>query len=162
MLKLLLAACRMGWGSSTGSNQADRGCIYVSIYIAYMLTYFIYMHCFVCIVHTYIVLCMYSFIRTVRTAQGRPGKALRLALVLQMALWSSMFVLSTLLINAPLIPWLARVTGLLTVSPVKRSIREKAKRALIRSVCAVLCVCRQGGEGELHPWGAGKACIGSY
>ncbi|PSC69954.1 Sodium hydrogen exchanger 7 [Micractinium conductrix] len=50
----------------------------------------------------------------------------------QMGLWTGLFVLSTLLVNAPTIPALLRFTRLNQVSLVKLRIREKAKRALLR------------------------------
>ncbi|PRW44236.1 Sodium hydrogen exchanger 7 [Chlorella sorokiniana] len=56
----------------------------------------------------------------------------------QLGLWTSLFVLCTLLINAPTIPAVLRWTGLTEVSPVKLSIREKAKRALLRYTAAAV------------------------
>ncbi|GAB4814387.1 hypothetical protein N2152v2_001433 [Parachlorella kessleri] len=53
-------------------------------------------------------------------------------LTAQMGMWTSSFVLATLLINAPTVPTLLKLTGLVRVSPVKLSIREKARRALLR------------------------------
>lgn len=38
----------------------------------------------------------------------------------------------TLVINAPLLPWLIEKTGLSKIASVKRRMRAKAKRALVR------------------------------
>ena len=58
-----------------------------------------------------------------------------------MGLWTSLFVLSTLLINAPTIPALLHFTGLAAVPPVKLRIREKAKHALLRYTAAAIKAC---------------------
>lgn len=50
----------------------------------------------------------------------------------QMVLWSAGFVLMTLLINAPLMPWFMAITGLTKVSDASNIVRSKAKRALLR------------------------------
>lgn len=50
----------------------------------------------------------------------------------EMATWVSGFVLFTLLLNAPLLPQVLTWTGLNTESRVRLSLREKAKRSLLR------------------------------
>ena len=50
----------------------------------------------------------------------------------QIALWTSGFVIMTLVINAPLLPWVMEKTGISKVASVKRRMRAKAKRALVR------------------------------
>ncbi|GMH41796.1 hypothetical protein BSKO_09706 [Bryopsis sp. KO-2023] len=49
----------------------------------------------------------------------------------QSALWTCGFTILTLLINAPAIPWLLRVTGLGTIPAIKQQSREKAHQAMI-------------------------------
>lgn len=49
----------------------------------------------------------------------------------QMALWTSGFVVLTLVVNAPLVPWLLRMTGVAESGVVKRRMRAKAARALV-------------------------------
>lgn len=48
-----------------------------------------------------------------------------------MALWTSGFVVLTLVVNAPLVPWLLRMTGVAESGVVKRRMRAKAARALV-------------------------------
>ena len=74
-----------------------------------------------------------------------------------MGLWTSLFVLCTLCINAPTIPALLHFTGLAAVPPVKLRIREKAKHALLRYTAAAIKACtafagRVGGS-------RGAACV---
>lgn len=75
---------------------------------------------------------------------------------LQMGLWTALFVVSTLLVNAPCVPAILRATGLLEVSPVKLSVREKAKRALLRFTVAALKDLREDEDEMLRgvDWGA--------
>ena len=73
-------------------------------------------------------------------------------LVAQIGLWTSLFVLSTLLCNAPTIPHLLRATGLVEPSPVKLSIQAKAKRALLRYTAAAIQDLKQD-EDEMLRWG---------
>lgn len=47
-------------------------------------------------------------------------------------MWTAGIVVLTLLVNAPLIPFLLKWTGLSQVSPVKAKIRAKAARAFSR------------------------------
>lgn len=49
----------------------------------------------------------------------------------QLALWTCGFTMLTLLINAPAIPWLLRVTGLDKISDLRRNLREKARESLM-------------------------------
>lgn len=51
---------------------------------------------------------------------------------LQLALWTAGIVVCTLLINAPLMPLILRLTRLNETSPVKVRMRGKAARALLR------------------------------
>lgn len=50
----------------------------------------------------------------------------------EIALWTSGFVVLTLIINAPLMPWLLKVTGVAETGGVKQRMRAKAARALVR------------------------------
>jgi NhaP-type Na+/H+ or K+/H+ antiporter len=52
----------------------------------------------------------------------------------QVGLWTALMVLSTLIVNAPLVPAALKATGLVHVTPLKRQIRGKCKRALARLV----------------------------
>lgn len=52
--------------------------------------------------------------------------------VAQLCLWTAMMVLTSLFLSAPMVPQVLRMTGLHKVSPLKRRIRAKSKRALIR------------------------------
>ena len=57
---------------------------------------------------------------------------------LQIALWTAGFVVMTLVINAPLLPWVMRKTGLAAIASVKRRMRAKAVRALVRFTNAAI------------------------
>lgn len=50
----------------------------------------------------------------------------------QIALWTAGVVVLTLLINAPIIPYLIQWTGLSEISSLKTEIRAKAARALLK------------------------------
>ena len=56
----------------------------------------------------------------------------------QIALWTAGFVVMTLFINAPLLPWVMRKTGLAAIASVKRRMRAKAVRALVRFTNAAI------------------------
>ncbi len=56
----------------------------------------------------------------------------------QLVFWSSGFVLLTLLINAPLMPWFMRRTGLVEQSRAGKVVRAKARRALLRFTAAAI------------------------
>ena len=61
-----------------------------------------------------------------------------LCAVVQIALWTASFVVMTLVINAPLLPWVMRKTGLAAIASVKRRMRAKAVRALVRFTSAAI------------------------
>ena len=56
----------------------------------------------------------------------------------QIALWTAGFVMMTLFINAPLLPWVMEKTGLASIASVKRRMRAKAVRALVRFTNAAI------------------------
>ena len=56
----------------------------------------------------------------------------------QIALWTAGFVVMTLVINAPMLPWVMRKTGLAAIASVKRRMRAKAVRALVRFTAAAI------------------------
>ncbi len=61
-----------------------------------------------------------------------------LCAAIQIALWTASFVVMTLVINAPLLPWVMRKTGLAAIASVKRRMRAKAVRALVRFTSAAI------------------------
>lgn len=56
----------------------------------------------------------------------------------QLVFWSSGFVLLTLIINAPLMPTFMRWTGLVEQSKAGKTVRAKARRALLRFTAAAI------------------------
>lgn len=56
----------------------------------------------------------------------------------QLVFWSSGFVLLTLLINAPLMPTFMKWTGLVEQSKAGKTVRAKARRALLRFTAAAI------------------------
>lgn len=66
--------------------------------------------------------------------------------------WTAGFVLLTLMINAPLLPWVLRMTGLAAIPPKQLARRSRAVEALAEHTSAAIEALR-GEEDEMMTGG---------